>query len=461
MWPSLFTTNSNGSGVRAAPHCTNRGESPPPPPPAADGIASVSVFPKFRGTAALVMAALAMIVGLSGPAGAQEPERGVTVRDRARADYDSIGLRAGPFLLFPAVGVGSRYDDNIYREQEQEDGDLITSLRPGVRAESQWSNHELTVEAGAEADYHRSWRDEDTTDWFANIAGRLDVRRDTHVTASLNAGRRHEDRGNPNAAATRKPVTYDRFSAGLGAFHRLNRLSLTAAAAMEVLVFDDGIHPETGAAVRQDHRDRTQSMLRFRAGYAILPGYEAFVRASHNQRSYERSHRGGIDRDSTGWELVAGTTMDLGGIITGEVFAGVRGQDYAALWAPSITHSAFGGVLDWNVTRLTTISGSVTRTVEESTLSGASGFLATEARLRVDHELLRNLILDAQLTFTRSAYEGIGREDDVLWAEPGGTWLVNRRLRLDFGYRLGRRDSTVAGSDYESGILHLTARLQL
>lgn len=198
-----------------------------------------------------------------------------------------------------------------------------------------------------------------------------------------------------------------------------------------------------------------------RASYEIVPEYEAFVRATRHVRSYE-SLQGGdrFDRDSDGWELVAGTALDLGGVVFGEVFAGWRTQDYDDPRLPAVDGPSFGGRLIWNVTPLTTVGGFVQRTVEESTLGGASGFLATAAGVGVDHELLRNLILGAELEFTNNDYEGIRRDDDLLGVGIGGTWLVNRNVRAELGYRFDTRDSTVSGAGYDSQIVTVTVRLQ-
>ena len=111
----------------------------------------------------------------------QTPEPGETVRERPREAYDGIGLRAGGFLLFPSIESGVRYEDNIYREEAGEDEDFVFFVHPGIRAVSRWSNHEVVLDAGVEADFFDSHEDENSTDWFVTAAGRLDVTRDANV----------------------------------------------------------------------------------------------------------------------------------------------------------------------------------------------------------------------------------------------------------------------------------------
>ena len=94
----------------------------------------------------------------------------------------------------------------------------------------------------------------------------------------------------------------------------------------------------------------------------------------------------------------------------------------------------------------------------------ASGYLATSGGVGVDHELLRNLILGADLAMTSRRYEPVAgapaREDDRIGFGIEGTWLVNRSLHASLGYRFETRDSTAAGDDYDNNTLTLNVRLQ-
>ena len=408
---------------------------------------------------------LVMAIGAGGPADAQEPQRGDTVRDRVRLDYDAIGLRGGGFLFFPVIDAAFAWDDNIYREARDEDGDFITSVRPELTAVSQWSNHEIRLDAGIAADHFADHDAENTRDWFATAAARFDATRDAWIGVNLGVEVAHEDRGDPNAVSTTLdgPVSFTRRDVGLSAFYRLNRLDLTAEGSAASLSWDDAT-TSPDASFRQSDRDRGEITLAVRAGYDIVPEYEAFLRVTRNERTYDRPQGDiGILRDSRGWEIVAGTALDLGGIVFGDVFAGWITQDYDASELPTIDAVALGGSVDWNVTPLTTVNGSLERNVGESTLD-ASGFLSTEARVGVDHELLRNLILSAEVAFIDNDYEGIsgedGRDDEVVEVDARATWLLNRRLHVELSHRFRTRDSSVSGAGYDSRATSLTLRLQ-
>ena len=121
----------------------------------------------------------------------------------------------------------------------------------------------------------------------------------------------------------------------------------------------------------------------------------------------------------------------------------------------------YGGVLTWNLTPLTTVRGMARRTVNESALRRASGYLSSTWEIGLDHELRRNLLIGADVGMTSNSYEGIEREDDIVIGTVRFSWKLNRKVHADFGYRMQRRDSTVRRDDYDKNYIYLDVRLSL
>ena len=388
------------------------------------------------------------------PAVAQEPQRGVTVEERPRADYAPVGIPAGAFLVYPSIELEVRRDDNIFRTRDGKTADTILSIRPSVRAVSQWSNHELGLEAGAAADHYHSHTDENKRDWFAILGGRLDVLRDTELQAAVNVFDLQEEPDDPSSATAGTPGDHTSWGGRLDASHHLNRLGFAAAARYTALSYDEA---------PKKVLDRGELELSGQVGYRMFAEYEAFTRATLHHREYERL-TGGFDRDSHGWELVGGTELDLGGLIVGEIFAGWRRQDYEDGVLPAISEPTLGLSVDWNITALTTIGAHAQRNVFE-TASRASGVLATAVGLDATHELRRNLILRAGASLTHERPEVIVGErrdtSDLLGVDIGGTWLLDRTTRLEFGYRHERKDSTAPDGHFEANVVTLDLMLQM
>ena len=90
-----------------------------------------------RTARSLVPAALALSLGA--PAVAQEV-----------GPYDPLGIRAGPFLIYPSLNVSEAYNDNVFATDNDTDDDFITLISPQLRAESNFSRHSLNFTAGSE-----------------------------------------------------------------------------------------------------------------------------------------------------------------------------------------------------------------------------------------------------------------------------------------------------------------------
>jgi hypothetical protein len=183
---------------------------------------------------------------------------------------------------------------------------------------------------------------------------------------------------------------------------------------------------------------------------------------SYNRQDYDTEpDNDGFDRNSQGFETVAGLSIDLGGVTRADIFAGYLTQYYQDPAFDNVSGPSFGGSLTWNVTGITTVTATVTRTLQETTTAGASGYFATDAVLNVDHELLRNLILSAFGGYGNRDYEGISRNDDVWIAGAGAEYLMNRYMEIDAKYRFDSRDSSESTEDYDRNLILLNLTLKM
>lgn len=410
--------------------------------------------------AALGAGALAMIVAGTGAVQAQGAARNETIQTRPRPLYDPLGIRTGGFLLLPSLDITETYDSNIFLTPSNAKNDFITTISPAVALRSQWSNHALNLGAGADINHYADHGNEGVNDFFVKGDGRVDVSRNTRLFAAASYNGLHEARGNPNSpAASVDPVDYRLLLANAGFAHRLNRVEVRVTGDLASYSYGDAVNATTGAAIVQNTRDRDEYRVTGRVSYEIQPEYQAFLRASFNNRNYDKL-LGGFNRSSDGYEVVVGTDIDFTGVVFGEVFAGYRSQDYDDPRLSTVNGVTAGGKVFWNVTRLTTITGSLTRSVEETTIGGASGFFSTFGSLQVDHELRRNVLLDAHLKAGVNSYEGINRDDDEYELGIGARYLINRFARAGLSYTYSRRNSDAAGSDYTDHQVALTARIQ-
>jgi hypothetical protein len=150
----------------------------------------------------------------------------------------------------------------------------------------------------------------------------------------------------------------------------------------------------------------------------------------------------GVKRNSHGWEVDAGTAVEITRLVTGEIYVGYLEQDYQSPVLKSPTGVAFGGNLIWNITPLWSIKGSASQSVAETDITQASSSTETNFSVTVEHELLRNVILTGNAGYIHDDYNGITRTDDTYLVGAGAKYLLNRNLRLSADITYSSRSST-------------------
>jgi hypothetical protein len=372
-----------------------------------------------------------------------------TVKTRPRPELEPLGVRAGSFLIFPSITVQEEYNDNIFATKNDTKDDFITSVLPGLSVESDWNNHALNFSTGGDFGFYGNksgsgpnTSDQNYQDWNVATDGRLDVSRDIALFGGGGVAKLHEDRANPDQVGGKDPTEYYFFSGFASYVQTIDNLNFTLTPEFRRYDYDD-VQAFVGPSINQDDRDRNEYNASLRTGYQFTPAYEGFVRFGGIRRKYDETpDDDGFNRNSWGYDAVVGLTFDLSGVTSGDVFAGYQKEmlnDDSNL--DNISGPTFGASLNWSATTLTTVGASVVRNIETTTVDGASGYWATLGALTVDHELLRNLLLNGTLAVTNNDYEGIARSDWIYTAGVGAKYMMNRNFYATLGYRFRTRDS--------------------
>lgn len=388
-----------------------------------------------------------------------EVERGETVRSRARPEYDPLGAYIGSFLLFPRLIISESFTDNLFSANTGERADLISRFAPEMSLNSDWGRHELGFEGGAEIGVHYDNPDENYQDYFFGTSGRLDVLAESSLSAAIDWENTHEGRGSPEDVGGTSPTEVDTINGSIEAFHPFGRFNATLSGAVRRTDFDDVLG--TAGNINNDDRDRYRVVGSARLGYVIQPEYEAFVLGSYNFVDYDAPlDDAGLNRDSDGFDIVAGAAIDFTGLIFGDFFVGYQRQEFDDGRLETVDGVSAGADITWNVTPLTTVNGSLVREVRETTAIGASGREVITLGLTVDHELLRNLILSASGEAETDDFSGVGRNDKNFRAGFSANYRINRNFFVGAGYNYRRRDSDAAGADFQENIVFLSLGAQ-
>lgn len=434
-------------------------------------------MPKMKNTSLSILALASVAAALSGvPATAQELERGETVLQRRRPEVEQLGVRAGSFLILPRIEAGETYDSNVFlTERNARGGDWTFVTRPSLDIRSDFTSHALNLHADGDFGRHHKFTSENYTDYRLDANGRYDIARETQLSGDVFHRRLHEDRSDPDSltpgqgtfslGSFREPVTYYVTGGEAALTQGFNRIRTRLSGTAAYYSYND-VATVGGPKTSLADRDRWEYGTALRVGYDLGTGVQPFVQGTYTRTNYRlAADFAGRNRDANGWELVAGTTLDLTGLITGEVYAGYLAKNYSDARMEDFGGLALGGQLNWAVTQLTTITGRASRSVRETDLTQggrlATNYTRTIGALGVDHELLRNLLLNARLQWRQDDFNGVDRTDNVYTAGVGATYLVNRNFYLTGGYTYETRKSNVAGFDYKDNLVFLRVGAQM
>ena len=345
---------------------------------------------------------------------AQDQQESVSVRDRPRPEYDPLGMRFGGFNLHGSLDLGVATTDNLFAEETGEDGDTIFTAGLRGRLASNWSRHALAFDAGAATVSHEDFSSEDHDTYFAGAQGRLDIGSSSNVSARARIAHEVEPRNDPDAPAQGIPlVEYDRTDMALSAQHRFNRFRVTGTVGQIEQEYDG----------TQSFRDYDETRLTGRVEAEVSPRVGLMLEATTDERDYDNTPA----LSSEGTTYLVGATINFTDLMQGHVAIGQFEREYDS--GQSTDGLAASADLEWYITRLTTISLNAHRNSEDNVgATTAVPFVESEYGVRVDHELLRNLILTGGVQFGRREYETIDRDDDYVFAEVGADWLINRHL---------------------------------
>lgn len=380
-----------------------------------------------------------------------------SIVERPRPAYDAVGIRAGGFTVFPQATVSGTYNDNIYATDVSETDDFVTTLGASVDVNSNWSRHALNFNADVTQVLYADHSDENHLNWNVGTSGVVDVTRRTQIAAGLRYAQLHEDRGEPNSpAAASEPTKYSLFSGNLSALQRFNRLFVRLTGEFEDYAYDD-VTNLAGGTIDQSPRDYIETRGILRVGYDVSSDTSVYVQGGVNERDYDQKPPVVLtDRSSEGYDVVVGSDFRLGDLFQGGIYGGYQEQTYDDLTFASIDGLRYGGNVEWYLSPLTTVTFDADASIQETTSAGASGYFEQSVGVRIDHELLRNILLNARVSYSTSDYKGISRTDDTFRGGLGVAYLINRNFTLGLDYGYTDKKSDLAGSDYKRNTIGLT-----
>jgi hypothetical protein len=375
--------------------------------------------------------------------------------------YAPLGVRAGGFVLRPAVEAGVGWTDNATSTAGGQTASGFSRTAAEIRAESNWSAHQLGLRGRIERqDFFTDGIDPRLTVDLASQL-RLDVTRDTRVDLGA-AYRRAPDSATtfslPVTATGRPDLETTTMTAGVT--QRFNRLQLGVRGQFDQLRYGE-TRLSDGSELSNATRNVDVTTVTLRAGYELSPALIPFVEVARNRRDYQIGiDLSGLTQGSEGEVVRAGAAFDFGPTLRGEASFGALRQRYDDPRIGEVTGPTFDAQLAWAPTALTTVRLLARTSVLDSTGIGAAGGISRDFTLAVDHLLQRNLLLTASVGYGFDDFNGIARLDERTTYGLAATYRLNRTVSLRLSGSHQRTRSNVAGNDYDVTTVEAGVRVE-
>jgi hypothetical protein len=357
-------------------------------------------------------------------------EPGVTVTSRLRPDYQPQGVPFGTFTLHPVWEQAIGYDSNVLGGPTPL-GSWVVGTRPSLLATSNWSSNALGAYVAADDRRDLDAPGQSRTNWTASIGGSVDFGSD-RLTLGYAHIDSHEDRTQLDALPTDRPVPFQVDDVRASYAWSSGRWTVTPNVEASLWHYDNT--SILGVPASQAYRDRTVVQGGVTVSYELAPQRSVVFVTRAVDQDYMHTLPGQPSLNSTGYQALVGFDYDDDAVWRYRLLIGAEHRVFAAAAYPARTAAIAEAEIAWMPTGMTTVTADLSRSMEDAAQEGVAGYTYTTAKVAVDHEWQRNLLLHASATAQHADFLTGGTEQTSYSLDAGVTWLVSRYVQLSATY---------------------------
>ncbi|WP_170149561.1 outer membrane beta-barrel protein [Rhodoplanes roseus] len=408
------------------------------------------------------------------------PTTATILRRFPNAEVDPFaptGIRAGAFLLRPAIEITTGFDTNPTRIQGLP-GSSLTTVSPELIIRSDWQRHQLNADLrGTYTWYGQTYPpvtenagtvastatpeiiDRPTMD--SRVNGRFDVDKLSHFDGEARAVVSTDNPGSPNVQTGLKrfPLVTT-VGATFGYTQAFNRLEVTTKGTLDHQVYQDSLLAD-GTTYSNADREYNQYGGAVRVGYELKPGLRPFVETGADTRIHaQKVDRNGYDRDSTGTFVKVGSTFEFSRKLVGEASLGWLWRFYEDDALTNMSGLTIDAALAYTLSDLTLVKLVGTTRAAEIIVPGMSGVFSRDISVQVDHAFRRWLIGTALVGTGIDDYVGSDRLDHRYFASVSMLYKLSREVALKSELRQDWLRSNIQNADWSATRITVGVRLQ-
>jgi hypothetical protein len=409
------------------------------------------------GPAAAEMLAVLLPDGVPG----YDTADGVTVQSRLHPEQMPLGLRAGSFQFWPTLAEGFGYTSNVLPSPYRQ-GSWQIVTEPALTVASDWSRNAFGAVLSAQDTRYLSQPNQDRTNATLSAGGRIDIGQDQFTLAAAQLFQ-HEDPAQLDALASDQPIAFQIQDVRASYAFNSGRWSIVPSLEMSNWTYDNTTI--NGVPTSEAYRDRfvTQGAVTLRYEWAPLRNILFVLRALG--QDYTRTPPGQPTPDSTSYQALAGFDYDDNAVWRWRLLIGGEARQFASSVYPEQNTLIAEAGVTWAPSGMTTAGMTISRETADAAQEGVSGLIYTSARLTIDHEILRNLLLKATAGVQRAEFFQGGYQFGST-AGIGLVWVISRSARVSFTYdqtevQAAHGQPGTASPGYSRGLGLITFRIGL
>jgi hypothetical protein len=395
-----------------------------------------------------------------------DQELGVTVQSRLRPLYASPGIDAGGFVIRPNLDEALFYNSNVNGISGSESWGSETTA--SASATSKWSRDSLSGAIGMDHFQFFSLPFDNYTNWHLGLSGGYTIE-DSQLVLSYYHNTSNLLGTEIASVRTVTPVANQTDSARINYTFTFSRLAITPD--LSFGAYRNGDATVLGSNVSMAFLNHNVVAGGVTGRYSMSEEGGLLVVLRGVGSRYTSPQPGQPSNDSNSVLLLGGLDYQAKSVWRYQLLLGVETRQFAASVFPSRTAAIAAGNVIWQPTELTTVTGTLSRAIEDPQSSATNGFVLTEAHVTLDHELRRDLLLSMRAGVQYAQFLGGGTQTSM----SGGAsiaWLINRNTQLALGVGLIKQVGTnpastssnptsVTSGEFDQSIVALTLRFAL
>ncbi len=355
-----------------------------------------------------------------------DQDLGVTVLSRIRTGYEEQGIQFGSFVVRPDLDQSIFDNTNVNGTPGVNTGSWGSETAGSLSAQSDWDRDSLDASVGFDHDQYFALPNESFTNWNVGLGGGYTIG-DSQLLASYSHLAVNQLGTTIGFQRSETPALDTTDTGELSYTFNFGRFAVTPS--LDLSAYRFGAITANGIQESQSDLNRNVVAGGIVTRYALTGAAGLLFVARGTGSNYINPQPGQPSNNSASGMVLAGIDYQAESLWRYSLLVGVEYTDFAAAQYGSETAPIISAQLVYTPTGVLTITGSATRSIQDTDTTASAGYVLSQANLVIDYELLRNVLLEGRAGFQYASYiQGGTQNEETVGA--GVTWLLNQNVRL-------------------------------